>query len=46
MIHYLNAEMREREERRAEEARFSAEFDNDFAAPSPSTISRSTAARR
>jgi len=32
MIHYLNAEMREREERRAEEARFFAEFDNDFAA--------------
>jgi hypothetical protein len=32
MIHYLNAEMRERAERRAEEARFFAEFDNVFAA--------------
>ena len=32
MIHYLNAEMRERSERRAEEARFFAEFDDDFAA--------------
>ena len=32
MIHYLNAEMRERGERRAEEARFFAAFDNDFAA--------------
>jgi hypothetical protein len=31
MIHYLNAEMRERAERRAEEARFFAEFDGDFA---------------
>jgi hypothetical protein len=30
MIHYLNAEMRERAERRAEEARFFTEFD-DFA---------------
>ncbi len=30
MIHYLNADMRERPERRAEEARFFAEFD-DFA---------------
>jgi hypothetical protein len=31
MIHYLNAEMRERPERRAEEARFMAEFDDNFA---------------
>jgi len=31
MIHYLNAEMRERAERRAEEARFFAEFERDFA---------------
>jgi hypothetical protein len=31
MIHYLNAEMRERPERRAEEAKFMAEFDFDFA---------------
>ena len=30
MIHYLNAEMRERAERRAEEARFFAEFDENF----------------
>jgi hypothetical protein len=31
MIHYLNAEMRERAERRAEEARFFESFDSDFA---------------
>ena len=31
MIHYLNAEMRERAERRAEEARFFATFDGEFA---------------
>ena len=30
MIHYLNADMRQRSERRAEEARFFAEFDGDF----------------
>ena len=32
MIHYLNAEMRERAERRAEEARCFETFDEDFAA--------------
>ncbi|MGH7125814.1 MAG: ATP-grasp domain-containing protein [Stellaceae bacterium] len=32
MIHYLNAGMRESAEKRAEEARFMAEFDQDFAA--------------
>ena len=31
MIHYLNAGMRESAEKRAEEARFMAEFDRDFA---------------
>ena len=31
MIHYLNANMRYDEARRAEEARFMAEFDNEFA---------------
>lgn len=31
MIHYLNAGMMESEEKRAEEARFMAEFDRDFA---------------
>lgn len=31
MIHYLNANMRHDEARRAEEARFMAEFDDDFA---------------
>ena len=31
MIHYLNAEMRERAERRAEEARFFETFDSEFA---------------
>jgi hypothetical protein len=31
MIHYLNAEMRERAERRAEEARLFETFDSDFA---------------
>jgi hypothetical protein len=31
MIHYLNAGMRESAEKRAEEARFMAEFDQDFA---------------
>lgn len=31
MIHYLNAGMLESAEKRAEEARFMAEFDNDFA---------------
>jgi hypothetical protein len=31
MIHYLNAGMRESAEKRAEEARFMAEFDGDFA---------------
>jgi glutathione synthase/RimK-type ligase-like ATP-grasp enzyme len=32
MIHYLNAGMSDSEEKRAEEARFMAEFDRDFAA--------------
>jgi len=32
MIHYLNANMREDAERRAEEARFMANFDSDFGA--------------
>src|SRR6185437_10180804 len=31
MIHYLNADMRESEAKRAEEAKFMANFDNDFA---------------
>ncbi|HMK67167.1 MAG TPA: hypothetical protein VK433_01370, partial [Stellaceae bacterium] len=31
MIHYLNAGMRESAEKRAEEARWMAEFDHDFA---------------
>ena len=31
MVHYLNAEMGESEAKRAEEARFMAEFDGDFA---------------
>ena len=31
MIHYLNADMRNNAERRAEEARFMADFDSDFA---------------
>jgi hypothetical protein len=31
MIHYLNADMRQRSERRTEEVRFFAEFDGDFA---------------
>jgi hypothetical protein len=39
MIHYLNADMRERPERRAEEARFMAEFDFDFAVRHASALS-------
>jgi hypothetical protein len=32
MVHYLNADMTERQERRDEEARVMHDFDNDFAA--------------
>lgn len=58
MIHYLNADMRQRSERRAEAARFFAAFDGTFAVrhararslpstnASASTTSRSIAARR